>query len=224
MGKMDKFIKEKIIGTQYEWQSHIDNVFQLINRELTHFKPKNFLDVGCGSGDRTRQVANHFQIQSENVYGVDYNHTLVSQCQEIFNAQQLDLEIEDLPFDDGCFDLVICNQVLEHLKNEQGAIENIVRVTKPQGYILIGIPNLAHLINRLFLLFGIQPLCNRLRTSHVRGFAHSAFVQILESIPDIKLISSAGALMYPLPYFLAKAMSFYFKGMSGYVCYLLQKF
>lgn len=39
---------------------------------------------------------------------------------------------------------------------------------------------------------------------------HSAFVQMLESIPDIKLITSAGALMYPLPFFLAKPMSSYF--------------
>jgi ubiquinone/menaquinone biosynthesis C-methylase UbiE len=218
-----EFIKKKIIGTQSEWQSHIDNIFQLIDSDLTHYKPKNFLDVGCGSGDRTQRIAEHFQIQSEHVYGVDNNHNLVSQCKEIFNVKQLDLEIEDLPFEDGCFDLVICNQVLEHLKNDQRTIENLVRVTKQHGYILIGIPNLAHLINRLFLLFGIQPLCNRLRTSHVRGFTHSAFVQMLESIPDIKLISSAGALMYPLPFFLAKPMSSYFKGMSGYICYLSQK-
>lgn len=201
----------------------MDNVFQIIDNELKHFKPKNFLDVGCSSGDRTQLVADHFQIQSEYVCGVDYDYNLVSQCKEKFNAKQIDLEIEDLPFNDGCFDLVMYNQVLEHLKNDQKTLENIVRVTKQQGYILIGIPNLAHLINRLFLLFGVQPLFNRLRTSHVRGFTHSAFVQVLESIPDIQLVSSAGALMYPLPFFLAKPMSSCFKGLSGYICYLLQK-
>ena len=48
--------------------------------------------------------------------------------------------------------IVVCNLVLERLKNCHGVFENIIRITK-SGCIMIGIPNLAHLINggKIFL-------------------------------------------------------------------------
>ncbi len=55
---MKTFFKYKIIGTEYEWESHIDNIERLISSNLRGFRPNNFLDVGCGSGDRTIHIAN----------------------------------------------------------------------------------------------------------------------------------------------------------------------
>jgi ubiquinone/menaquinone biosynthesis C-methylase UbiE len=122
------------------------------------------------------------------------------------------------------FDLVICNQVLEHLKDFHSILYDIVRVTKPGGYIIIGIPNLAHLINRFYLLFGIQPMCIALQSSHVRGFTHKAFEQILQLTPGITYMACAGSkLIYPLPLPLAIPLSKVCIGICAYTCYLVRK-
>lgn len=143
--------------------------------------------------------------------------------QKIFNAEKIDLETEELPFKDNTFDLVICNQVLEHLKNYKKVIDDLIRTTKNQGYIAVGIPNLAHLINRIYLLFGIQPMCIHLDSSHVRSFTHRSFVNMISSLEKVKFIDCKGSLMYPFPLIVGKFLARHFIGLSGYICYLLRK-
>jgi ubiquinone/menaquinone biosynthesis C-methylase UbiE len=220
---LKKMIKHRVIGTQYEWESHIENMFYIFDKYLDLFAPDTILDVGCGNGDRTIKVANYFNVHMSNVYGLDYNDNFVMSCKKTFNASKIDLETDDIPHEKKSFDLVICNQVLEHLKNYRKVINDLIRVTRKRGYIVIGIPNLAHLINRIYLMFGIQPMCIHLDGSHVRGFTHKGFVRILNSFHEVKLIDSTGALIYPLPLIITKFISHYFVGLSGYVCYLLQK-
>lgn len=220
---MKEFIKHKLMGTEYEWESHIENIFRTINSNLSVYKPTNFLDIGCGSGDRTIRIANHFKINFTNVHGVDYNEQQVEACKKIFIAKKIDLEIEKLPYEENTFDLVNCNQVLEHIKTSESLINEIIRVTKVGGYIILGIPNLAHLINRLYLLFGIQPLCIRIGSSHIRGFTHKSFLKMVKLLETVELIDSKGSMMYPLPFVIAKFLSKHITGMCGFTCYLLKK-
>jgi 2-polyprenyl-3-methyl-5-hydroxy-6-metoxy-1,4-benzoquinol methylase len=157
------------------------------------------------------------------VYGIDNEVSYIEACRNSFNTQKVDLEYQNTPYSNDTFDLVICNQVLEHLKNYKKAIDELIRITNKEAYLLIGIPNLAHLINRIYLLLGVQPMCIAMDGAHVRGFTHKSFVRMLESFQNIKLIDFEGALMYPLPFLLGKTLARYFVGLSGYVCYLLQK-
>jgi ubiquinone/menaquinone biosynthesis C-methylase UbiE len=221
--KFKEYVKSSIMGTQHEWDSHIDNMLRLFDKNLEEYIPNNMLDVGCGDGSRTMRIASYCNIDITRIYGVDYDEDLIKKCQDIFHAVKIDLEFESIPHHNDIFDLVICNQVLEHLKNYSKVIDELIRITKKKGYILIGIPNLAHLINRIYLLFGIQPMCIALDGPHVRAFTHRNFVKMLDSLQEIKLIDVEGSLMYPLPFFIAKTFARYFVGLSGYVCYLLQK-
>lgn len=47
---------------------------------------------------------------------------------------------DNLPFKDGSFDVVLCNQTLEHTRNVHGAVEQLKRVTKPGWYVLVTAP------------------------------------------------------------------------------------
>lgn len=221
--KLKNYIGYRVIGTQYEWESHIDNIFRIFDKKLKTYAPNNLLDVGCGNGDRTIRIANYFNVHMNNTHGLDYNDDFVIACKRMFNARKIDLEIDDIPYEGSTFDLVICNQVLEHLKNYKKVVDDLIRVTKKRGYIVIGIPNLAHLINRIYLLFGIQPMCIHLDGSHVRSFTHKSFFRMLASLQTVKLIACTGSTMYPLPFFAAKYIADYFVGLTGYICYLLQR-
>jgi predicted SAM-dependent methyltransferase len=46
----------------------------------------------------------------------------------------------NLPFKDECFDLILCNHVLEHIVDDIKAMEEIYRVLKPKGKAIIQVP------------------------------------------------------------------------------------
>jgi len=214
---------KELLGTRHEWESHIDNIFRILEKNLGKYNPNNMLDIGCGDGDRTIRIAKYCSVSMNNVYGLDYNEDFIITCKKIFNADKIDLETDEVPYENNNFDLVICNQVLEHLKNYKKTIYEAIRITRNQGYIVFGIPNLAHLINRIYLLFGFQPLCIHLDSSHVRSFTRKNFVKLLNSLESVRLIDCKGSLMYPLPFFVSNRIKDHFIGLTGYVCYLLQK-
>ena len=162
--ELKTYIKHKILKTQCEWESHFDNVMRLCKWNLKSFKPSNLLDVGCGDGERTLKLASHFNIEPDRVYGLEIDTDIIKLCEDRFNVETVDLETGRIPFGSDTFDIVICNQVLEHLKNDTLILHEIIRVTRIKGFIFVGIPNLAHLINRLYLMFGRQPMCIDIET------------------------------------------------------------
>jgi len=216
-------IKKDIIKTQFEDQSHLHNLLYLLDKHINGSGPKSLLDVGCANGERTIRIAKYFNINLQKAYGVDYNKKNIATCKGLFNAKVIDLEIENLPYKNNSFDLVMCNQILEHLKNYKKVIDDLIRVTCHKGYIAIGIPNLAHLINRLYLIYGVQPMCLTLNSSHVRGFTHKSFIEMLSTLEEVTLVDCRGEMMYPFPYSIAKTLTRYLTGLSGYVCYLLKR-
>jgi SAM-dependent methyltransferase len=50
------------------------------------------------------------------------------------------MDVQDIPADDGSFDAVICNHVLEHVPDDRRAMREIRRVLKPGGWAIIGVP------------------------------------------------------------------------------------
>lgn len=54
---------------------------------------------------------------------------------------EVNLEKQTIPFDDNCFDAVLCLDVLEHVDNTQDVFDELCRVTKPGGHVIISLPN-----------------------------------------------------------------------------------
>ena len=131
--KVIEYIKYYVIGTKYEWESDFENMFYIFDKNLRACTPSNILDVGCSNGSRTVRIADYFKVSLDNVYGIDYNDELIKSCEELFNVISIDLESDNLPYESNCFDLVICNQILEHLKRYAEVLNDIIRVTKKRG-------------------------------------------------------------------------------------------
>lgn len=49
-------------------------------------------------------------------------------------------DVQNLPFKDNTYDIVICNHVLEHVPNDKIAMQEIIRVLKPGGFAIMQIP------------------------------------------------------------------------------------
>ncbi|MCS7366864.1 MAG: methyltransferase domain-containing protein [archaeon YNP-WB-062] len=62
-----------------------------------------------------------------------------------------------IPFDDEFFDVVWAEEVIEHIYDTDYFVSEVYRVLKDGGVFILSTPNLASLINRFRLLFGLQP-------------------------------------------------------------------
>jgi predicted SAM-dependent methyltransferase len=94
----------------------------------------------------------------------------------------LDLEKDPFPFEDESIDVVMSNQVLEHVKEIFWILHQVSRVIRVGGYMIIGVPNLASFHNRLLLLFGMQPTSIQNHSAHVRGYTKHDIMRMLQMI------------------------------------------
>ena len=114
------------------------------------------LDVGCGYGGLAAVVGQ--ELGTKELYGVDVDEAVISEAERKgVRAQRVDVEVDPLPFEDGSFDLVFSLGMLDYLPTFDFAIEEMRRVLRPGGHVLISIPNLGSWNNRLALLVGYQP-------------------------------------------------------------------
>lgn len=113
------------------------------------------LDLGCYDGELTKRVA--ARIGTRNVTGVE----VVPEMVERSRAKGIDVVCADLngpiPLPDASFDVIIANQVIEHLHNTDGFVAEIARLLAPGGYAVISTNNLSSLHNIVSLLLGQQP-------------------------------------------------------------------
>jgi len=102
-------------------------------------KGDTVLDVACGPGIVTCELAKFVY----HVTGIDITPAMIEQAKQMQNERKLDniaLKIGDiltLPFDDSSFSLVITRYSFHHLLYPQQALDEMIRVCKPDGRIAI---------------------------------------------------------------------------------------
>ena len=91
------------------------------------------LDVGCGEGRFCRMMA---EIVPQ-VVGLDPTVRLLSEARKLGEAQYAQGKAEDMPFEDGDFDMVVSYLSLIDIPDSAAAIAEMARVVRPGGYVLI---------------------------------------------------------------------------------------
>ena len=98
-----------------------------------HIKGSKVLDIACGRGFLVQQI--HEKDPSIHIYGVDF--ILHPDLKNKENMTFVQGNIENIPFDDGFFDTVICTHTLEHVQNIQKALSELRRVTSKRLIIVV---------------------------------------------------------------------------------------
>jgi SAM-dependent methyltransferase len=197
----------------------------LIKQFLQRAAPfSRVLDIGAGHG--TDLLLAREVVPGSSVFAVEVE----PKCQRELSERKIDvifinIERDPLPFADGSVDIVIVNQVLEHTKEIFWVFHEISRVLSPQGNVIIGVPNLAALHNRILLLLGRQPSPIKSHSAHIRGFTKGDLLQFLESCfpGGYELQEFRGSNFYPLPPFLAKPLANMFPALAWGIFFLLEK-
>jgi len=95
------------------------------------------LDVGCAFGFGTRMLTKRYEC-----VGLDGSPSYLARAQRhVPRATFLQSRAEALPFAGESFDAVVCLEVLEHLADETPAIEDIRRVLRPGGELVLSVPH-----------------------------------------------------------------------------------
>lgn len=120
---------------------------ELIARRLQLESVKTILDVGCGIGHWGQTLA---RVLSEDakITGIDREDVWICKARERADAHGLTTQFiyqqgdaSRLPFNDREFDLVTCQTVLIHLKDPKLGLQEMLRVLKPGGVLLVAEPN-----------------------------------------------------------------------------------
>jgi len=93
------------------------------------------LDFGCGAGGLVKA----YRDKGYQAYGCDVSFkdgADVAVMQKEGTIRLIDLQSYRLPFDDGMFDLVVSDQVMEHVQDYSQALSEIKRVLRPGGVCL----------------------------------------------------------------------------------------
>lgn len=133
-----------VIRSRYANES-IDNCFLSCGNNLRYLRLKKgerVLDLGCGRGDETIEVALLLGEVGEAI-GLDLTPEMIEIAEQnaleqgITNVSFVNASVEELPFEDNEFDAVISNCVINHAADKNKVYHEIFRVLKTGGRFVV---------------------------------------------------------------------------------------
>ncbi len=140
-------------------------------------------DIGCGPGTTLRWLP-----EEAFIVGVDYSLEGLQIARErVPHAHLVRGDASALPLASATFDLVLCTDLLEHLKEPEPAARELLRILKPGGVLLATVP-----------AFGFLYSSHDAALSHFRRYSKAAFRRLLEEAGfAIERLSFYNFLLFP---------------------------
>ena len=137
------------------------------------------LDVGCSSG----YLAAPLVERGNTIVGLELDpaaaHEAEAFCERVLVG---DVETMELPLEAASFDVVLCGDVVEHLRNPTAALARLRPLLRPGGRVVLSTPNVANWAIRLSLLGGRWRYTDRgiLDRTHTQLFTRRTLAEMLE--------------------------------------------
>lgn len=112
------------------------SLIQILKRDLKNIKNKTILEIGCGDWDFAKKI---IEKNGNKWFGIE---PLISKITPIKAG------VKKMPFGDNSFDVVLCNQSIEHWwqtgTSIKKGLKEIHRVLKNKGIIMVNAPIHCH--------------------------------------------------------------------------------
>ncbi len=158
------------------------------------------LDVGCSTG----YLAERMQKQGSTVVGLDVDERSAELARQFCEAVYVgDVETMELPFEPGTFDVILCGDLIEHLRDPQAFLARIRPFLRPGGRLVLSTPNIANWAMRLSLLFGRFRYTEWgiLDQTHTHLFTRKTLEETLRAagyrITDLRLHRAGAGALHP---------------------------
>lgn len=150
---------------------YFNNMFKPISKHPKKIKAGRVLDVGCAYGFMLQRFPDSFQK-----FGVDVSEYAISVAKKRLPLATFKIKgaEEKLPFKKNFFDIILLNDVLEHLENPEVALKNIRKILKKGGILYITTPNLNDIRKNIFKYADKKE-------HHISLFSHSDLISLLKN-------------------------------------------
>lgn len=156
----------------------MNQYFDVSRNELKEFIPsdvKTVLEIGCSEGGFKESFDNEVEYWSIDTNKVVYK-IAESKLYKFLNATYEEVE-QDIP--NNYFDLIVCNDVIEHMVDHDIFLNNIKNKIKDDGYLLISIPNVRYIYNLLLKTDWKHEEQGILDKTHLRFFTKKSLMRSL---------------------------------------------
>jgi O-antigen biosynthesis protein len=166
------------------WNNVVDPYYGQEKQFLFHLIPDGaniILDCGCATGRMGKKL---MEInKAAEVIGVEIFEPAAKEAMKFYKHVYVG-DIEEICFDyDSYFDVIVCGDVLEHLKEPQRMLERLHRMLKKGGLLVCCLPNVRHcsvLKNLLFKGDWRYESEGIMDQTHLRFFTTKSFRRLLE--------------------------------------------
>ncbi len=166
--------------SRYSLKPDSHSSHSVILRWLGDGRGRRVLDVGAADGLLSR----HLTARGWKVTAIEADPAAAAaaqaHCEHVIVAN-LDLEMPAL---EPSFDAIVCGDVLEHLTRPSAALAALTSALAPRGFVVVSVPNVAHVWMRLSLLAGRFQYVDRgiLDRTHLRFFTDSSVRALLTEV------------------------------------------
>jgi 2-polyprenyl-3-methyl-5-hydroxy-6-metoxy-1,4-benzoquinol methylase len=165
---LDRFYGTQVFGA--EIKSPATNVAQEAQArrliEPSQHDPV-LVDIGCGGGAGTARLAH--AIGATRVIGIDLSQPSLTDATIQQRYHGVRASGLSLPLPASSVDVVMLNDVIEHVVDPDELLDEIGRVLRPGGHLLLSTPNLAAWFNRAALAVGTQPAFSEVSLRAIHG-------------------------------------------------------
>ncbi len=195
---MDEFVYDVFNDEKWWWSvGRRALVNKLWKKYGNGSKEPLVLDIGCGTGTTLKELN-----RAGRGYGMDVSTTALEYCLQRGIDSVCVGDASRVPYRDDRFDLVISVDVIEHVEDDVGAMQEMLRVTKPGGLMIFTVPAFRFLWSRR------DEQCHhvrRYRLSEVKEKATKAGLQTLRStyvnlplLVPLFILGKVGDLLGPI--------------------------
>lgn len=100
-------------------------------------RPLRVLDAGCGTGALLDRLESWPGVE---VYGLDFSGQALAYTRGRGHGHLVQGDLTRLPFPDDSFDVITALDVVEHIREDEGALLEINRVMGPGGVLVVSVP------------------------------------------------------------------------------------
>lgn len=111
--------------------------YPYISEELAKEEYRDLLDCGCGPGPMITLL--HQENPDRHYTGIDITPRMIdlAKAKQLPGVEWVVGDCENLPFQDGAFDAVICSNSFHHYPNPQKFFDSVARVLRPGGRFIL---------------------------------------------------------------------------------------
>lgn len=137
---MEKSVYDDIYNIEsinWWYKARRDIICRFVESMLDKFSNNLILDVGCGCGSMLNILKKYGQVT-----GMDYSDEALNYSSSLFDGElfQIDLGRTVIPDLCGKYDIVLCLDVLEHVRNDKRAISNLKKMLDQKGHLIVTVP------------------------------------------------------------------------------------